>query len=585
MKKFLFLFLLLILLIVSFRGGAWYSQRWSGEKDDFGGERRILHYVDPMNPTNVSDKPGIAPCGMPMEPVYDDRESVGSGAMGPKGAMALGAVKVTPQKQQTIGVRIGRAEVVSETHNIRTLGRVAAEENRIFPLVSAVDGWMSYIPGSTTGSLVEKGQLMALIRVYDYDFFSVAAAISFRACQPGATVFSRNKFYRSPSTISLSFQTLPPRGAEPGQHVVHENAATPKQDRGKPPAAALTPPPKQIESGNALGSHETQICPAGNPTGRQTEPMPRPPISRSYPSTPASKKTEPMETEHSSMNDMDMSMQDMDGHSMLREQERRAGDLDPNDMYEDDILYANNARLELLNLGVDEIQLRQLAREGKYIPNIQLRSPVTGLVIGRPISPLEKVDRGTECFRVADLSRVWVFADVFNIDAKYIRPGMRARISFPRQNKSVEAVVSDIYPEFDAVTRTLKVRLEMDNPENVFRPDMFVDVDFLISLPPAITVPADAVLDSGRRKVVFVALEDGYFEPREVVTGWRFDDRVEIVKGLAPGEEIVVSGNFLIDSESRMKLATAGLMAKPETEKGSSDKEKADTPSSRGAHA
>ena len=82
----------------------------------------------------------------------------------------------------------------------------------------------------------------------------------------------------------------------------------------------------------------------------------------------------------------------------------------------------------------------------------------------------------------------------------------------------------------------------------------------------------------GAGKVVFVALEDGYFEPREVVTGWRFGDRVEIVKGLAPGEEIVVSGNFLIDSESRMKLATVGLMANPEKEKGSSDTEKADTP-------
>jgi Cu(I)/Ag(I) efflux system membrane fusion protein len=108
---------------------------------------------------------------------------------------------------------------------------------------------------------------------------------------------------------------------------------------------------------------------------------------------------------------------------------------------------------------------------------------------------------------------------------------------------------------------------------------MFVDVDFHISLPPALTVPADAVLDSGRRKIVFVALEGGYFEPREVVTGWRFDDRVEIVKGLAAGEEIVVSGNFLIDSESRMKLATVGLMADPEKEQESSDTEKSPAPS------
>ena len=503
MKKFLFLFLLLVLLIVSFRGGAWYSQRWTAQKDESGGERRILHYVDPMNPTNVSDKPGIAPCGMPMEPVYDDRESAGSGAMGPKGAMALGAVKVTPQKQQTIGVRIGRAEVVSETHNIRTLGRVAAEENRIFPLVSAVDGWMSYIPGSTTGSLVEKGQLMALIKIYDYDFFSWQQRYLSELANLAQRYFPATNFTGARQPFPYPSRNSRPAAPHPGNMSSMKMPASPKQEE-KPPAAASPRPQRKSNLGMPWAAMKPKFALPATPPAVKPEAMPlsTDKTEATTPSSngPASKKTEPMEMKHSSMNDMDMSMEGMDGQSTLRERERRAGDLDPNDMYEDDILYANNARLELLNLGVDEIQLRQLANEGKYIPNIQIRSPVTGLVIGRPISPLEKVDRGTECFRIADLSRVWVFADVFNIDAKYIRPGMRARISFPRQNKSVEAVVSDIYPEFDAVTRTLKVRLEMDNPENRFRPDMFVDVDFLISLPPAVTVPADAVLDSGRRK-------------------------------------------------------------------------------------
>ena len=84
---------------------------------------------------------------------------------------------------------------------------------------------------------------------------------------------------------------------------------------------------------------------------------------------------------------------------------------------------------------------------------------------------------------------------------------------------------------------------------------MIVDVEFLTTLSPAMTVPASAVLDSGRRQTVFAALENGFFEPRTVTTGWRFGDRVEIVEGLIPGEQIVISGNFLIDSESRMKLA------------------------------
>jgi len=265
-------------------------------------------------------------------------------------------------------------------------------------------------------------------------------------------------------------------------------------------------------------------------------------------------------------------MQEMAGHAMPHDDERRAGNLDPNDMREDDILYANKAKLELLNLGVDETQLRELAQEGKYIPTIQVRSPVTGLVIKRGVSPLGKVVRGTECFRVADLSRVWILADVYNPEAKYIQPGMRARVSLPRQKELMDAFVTDTFPEFDATTRTLKVRLEIDNPQNAFRPEMFVDVEFLLPFPPSITVPASAVLDSGRRRIVFVSVGEGYFEPREVGTGWRFGDRVEIVKGLAPGEQIVISGNFLIDSESRMKLAAAGLMAEPEAATESSDK-------------
>ena len=98
----------------------------------------------------------------------------------------------------------------------------------------------------------------------------------------------------------------------------------------------------------------------------------------------------------------------------------------------------------------------------------------------------------------------------------------------------------------------------------LLRPDMFVDVEFPVKLPPALTVPVDAVLDSGLRKTVFVDRGNGFFEPRQVETGWRMGDRVEIVKGLMPGERIVISGTFLLDSESRMKMAAAGMSAKAE---------------------
>jgi multidrug efflux pump subunit AcrA (membrane-fusion protein) len=121
-----------------------------------------------------------------------------------------------------------------------------------------------------------------------------------------------------------------------------------------------------------------------------------------------------------------------------------------------------------------------------------------------------------------------------------------------------------VLPQFDPSTRTLKVRIEVENPDYALRPDMFVDVQFPLNLPPALTVPADAVIDSGLRQTVFVDHGDGYFEPRRVETGWRFGDRVQILRGLMTGERVVTAGNFLIDSESRLKAAAAGIRGEPE---------------------
>jgi multidrug efflux pump subunit AcrA (membrane-fusion protein) len=163
---------------------------------------------------------------------------------------------------------------------------------------------------------------------------------------------------------------------------------------------------------------------------------------------------------------------------------------------------------------------------------------------------------GPETFfdRIADLRRVWILADVFGPEAEYIRPGMVAHVSLPGRRRSFDArVSSDVLPQFDATSQSVKVRLEADNPGSLLRPDMFVDVDLVITLPPTIAVSADAVLDTGLKKTVFVERSAGVFEPRAVETGWRFGGRVEIVNGLIPGDRIVVSGTFLLDSESRMR--------------------------------
>jgi hypothetical protein len=575
MKKSLFALLLLVLLMASFRGGFWYSQRWTRGNHEFGAERRILHYVDPMNPTNVSDKPGIAPCGMPMEPVYDNGDAPGSLFTDDGKAMPPGTVKISSQKQQIIGIQVGTAERVSETHGIRTLGRIAADGNRVYPLISAADGWMSYIPGSTIGSLVNKDQLMALIKIYSYDFFSWQ--------QRYLTELANTGQRRHPDTNISGLSGARYSMAMPGRS---PTVAMP-QPEAKSVTDNLNPNLQTEKIPRALAQPEQSSSDMSSPGTTQDNTQPS--ENRSSLSMPFSamksrliRSAAPQPDMHPAQTPQSVEKQPAAGHmsdqTMHEEAETHTDSSALEIMGEDDILYTNKGKLELLNLGIRGPQLDELARTGIYVTTIEVRSPATGLVIDRSVSPLQKVDRGTECFRVADLSRVWILADVFNAEARFIRPGMIARINLPLQSTYLEARVSDVLPQFDAKTRALKVRLEMDNPEYAFLPDMFVDVEFKVSLPPAVTVPADAVMDTGRRKIVFISLGNGYFEPRDVVTGWRFTDRVEIVKGLAAGEQIVVSGNFLIDSESRMKLAATDLMSKSGKESGSPDNVKSDAP-------
>jgi RND family efflux transporter MFP subunit len=212
---------------------------------------------------------------------------------------------------------------------------------------------------------------------------------------------------------------------------------------------------------------------------------------------------------------------------------------------------ASEENLEFLGMG--ETQFRQVARTREIARDIEFRSPVTGLVVARNAFSGLRFDRGTELFRIADLSHVWVLADVFENDARLLRAVRRATVRY--QDRLLPVHLSSSLPQFDPVSRALKVRLETDNPDLTLRPDMFVDIELQASLPAAIAVPVDAVIDSGLRKTVYVEMSDGSFVPRQVETGWRLGDSVEIISGLTAGDRIVASGNFLLDSESRMRLS------------------------------
>jgi len=218
----------------------------------------------------------------------------------------------------------------------------------------------------------------------------------------------------------------------------------------------------------------------------------------------------------------------------------------------------------LLTLGMSRAQVDEIKRTRVVPSAIRIIAPAAGFVIARNLTAGGKIAIGEELFRIADLRRVWILADVPGPDAQYVRPGMIAEVSVPGRGITIRARISGaVPPQFDPLSQSARVRLEADNPGSALRPEMFVDVHLPIALPPATAVPVDAVLDAGLKKRVFVERADGAFEPREVDTGWRFGDRVEVVRGLAAGDRVVVSGTFLLDSESRMRHTAGGAMPLP----------------------
>jgi Cu(I)/Ag(I) efflux system membrane fusion protein len=206
----------------------------------------------------------------------------------------------------------------------------------------------------------------------------------------------------------------------------------------------------------------------------------------------------------------------------------------------------------LKTYGVTETQMRELARTRQVTRDVEFRSPVTGIVLTRNAAPGQRVERGAELFRVADLERVWVLANLFENESGLMRAGAPARVHY--RGRTYRTALGEAQ-QFDPVSRALQVRLDLDNPDLLLRPGMFVDVEFDAEQPEGLSVPVDAVIDSGRRKAVFVCKGAGTFEPREVLTGAIYGDRVQILSGIQNGESIVVAGLFLLDSESRLQLS------------------------------
>jgi Cu(I)/Ag(I) efflux system membrane fusion protein len=209
----------------------------------------------------------------------------------------------------------------------------------------------------------------------------------------------------------------------------------------------------------------------------------------------------------------------------------------------------------LRNLGMSDVQIEEITRTHKLPEDVYVVSPTDGFILTRSITSGLRFERQAELYTIGDLSHVWIIAEVFGRDAKTFRPGTATRVTLPDTGESFRATVSNVLPEVDPLTRTLRVRLEAENPGFKLRPNMYVSVDLPIKLPAGLSVPADAILDSGLTKRVFVQTAEGQFESRQVEVGWQLGDRVQIIKGLRAGDLVVSSGTFLVDSESRLRLA------------------------------
>jgi len=369
--------------------------------------KKIFYWVDPMHPAYRSDKPGIAPdCGMKLVPVYED----GAGAAT---SMVSGYanVKLTAERRQLIGVQTGMTEMRSLGRSVRTVGRVTADETRLYKITTKFDGYIEKLYVNVTGQQIRRGQ--PLFSVYSPDLLSTQQdyLLAMRAAK------------QAPSLLAA-------------------------------------------------------------------------------------------------------------------------------------------ARQRLLLWDITPAEIRQLERTGTARKSVTIYSPTNGYVINKIAVDGARVTAGEPLFEIANLDRLWIQADVYESELQFIRLGAPTTTTLSHiPGRTWTGRVTFIAPTVDPMTRTVKVRAELDNADGAVKPDMFGDVVIQQPERRVIVVPDSAVLQTGTRSVVFVVRGDGTFEPREITVGTKEDEFYEVRSGLAANEKVVTQANFLIDSESRLKAALAQMNA------------------------
>ncbi len=224
----------------------------------------------------------------------------------------------------------------------------------------------------------------------------------------------------------------------------------------------------------------------------------------------------------------------------------------------------DGAAQKLRSLGMPETRIREIQESGTVSRTIEWPAPTSGTVLEKKVISGQRVMAGDELYRIADLSTVWVIAEVPERDIAAIAPGNPATVGFRAfPSQPIEGQVTFIYPELRAETRTARVRIELPNPDGRLKPDMYADVVFHTGArsKPVVALPDSAVIDSGTRQLVLIAKGEGRFEPRVIKMGRHGDGYVEVLEGVNEGEEVVTTATFLIDAESNLRAALQGFTA------------------------
>jgi len=362
-------------------------------------------YHCPMHPNYTSDKPGECPiCGMTLVPVEEEEEK--------SSEVIQDVLKISPEKQQLIGITYGKVEFRSLKKVVRTVAKFTYDETNIRYITTKFSGWIEKLYVDYTGKFVKRGQ--PLFEIYSPELLSA----------------------QEEYLIAFKFKKIT------------ENAV-----------------------------------------------------------------------------------------SLL-----------------------NSTKTRLLLWGINENQLKEIEKAGRPMRIMVYYSPFDGFVIEKNVFEGKYINAGETLYQIADISNIWVLADIYEFELPFIKIGQEAIITLPYYPSEVfKGRITYIYPYLENETRTIKVRIELKNPDFKLKPYMFGNVEIDIDLGKKLVVPESAVIDTGIRKLVFVNRGNGYIEPREVKLGHRVDEYYEVLEGISEDEEVITSANFLIDSESKIKSAIKGM--------------------------